>query len=69
MQEIIKEKHKATINFARENWIKLLNLAAMQNTSATAILNELVDAYVNEKLPLFVRDNNLFLKIGFSVPK
>lgn len=34
-----------------ENWIKLQNLAAIQNSSCTAIVDQLIDAYVNDKLP------------------
>lgn len=45
------KRHKATVKFVERNWIKLQNLAAMQNTSATAILNNLVEAYVDDKLP------------------
>lgn len=46
-----ERRHKATVKFVERNWIKLQNLAAIQNTSATAILNELVQAYVEDKLP------------------
>lgn len=45
------KKHKTTIKFVEENWLKLQNLAAIQNTSPTAILNSLLDAFVNENLP------------------
>lgn len=34
-----------------DNWVKLQNLAAIQNSSCTAIIDQLIDAYVNEKLP------------------
>lgn len=34
-----------------DNWVKLQNLAAIQNSSCTAIVDQLIDAYVNDKLP------------------
>lgn len=43
--------HKSTIKFQADNWVKLKNLAAIQNTSPTQILNQLLDSYVNDKLP------------------
>lgn len=46
-----QKRYKTSIAFNEENWIKLQNIAAIQNTSPTAILNDLLDAYVNEKLP------------------
>ena len=46
-----QDRYKTSIAFYQENWTKLQNLAAMQNTSPTAIINDLVDAYVNDKLP------------------
>ena len=51
MQTEEREKHKTTIKFVKENWIKLQNLAAIQNTSPTQILNDYVEALVNDNLP------------------
>lgn len=51
MQIAEREKHKTTIKFVKENWIKLQNLAAIQNTSPTQILNDYVEALVNDHLP------------------
>lgn len=51
MQIAEREKHKTTIKFVKENWIKLQNLAAIQNTSPTQILNDYVEALVNDNLP------------------
>lgn len=45
------KKHRTNIEIVKDNWIKLQNLAALQNTSPTRIVNDLIDSYVNEKLP------------------
>lgn len=51
MTENKQDKYKTSIAFYKDNWVRLQNIAAMQNTSPTAIVNELVEAYVNDKLP------------------
>ena len=51
MTENKQDKYKTSIAFYKDNWVRLQNIAAMQNTSHTAIVNELVEAYVNDKLP------------------
>jgi hypothetical protein len=44
-------KARVNMKLDSDNWIKLQNLAAIQNSSCTAIIDQLIDAYVNEKLP------------------
>ena len=45
------KKKRTTIVFDADNWVKFQNIAAMQNTSPTQLLNELVASYVSNKLP------------------
>ena len=44
-------KKKITILFDQEVWVKLQNIAAIQNTSASKILNVFAKSYVEGKLP------------------
>ena len=46
-----RTKRKTTIAFDPDNFVKLQNIAAIQNRTVTDILNELIEGYVNERLP------------------
>lgn len=51
IQQIQMSKARVNMKLDSDNWVKLQNLAAIQNSSCTAIIDQLIDAYVNEKLP------------------
>ena len=46
-----RTKRKTTIAFDPDNFVKLQNIAALQNRTVTDILNELIEGYVKGKLP------------------
>lgn len=46
-----RTKRKTTIAFDPDNFVKLQNIAAIQNRTVTDILNELIEGYVQGKLP------------------
>lgn len=46
-----RTKRKTTIAFDPDNFLKLQNIAALQNRTVTDILNELIEGYVNGRLP------------------